>query len=102
MYTHQVACGHGFTLFLVEPDESRLSELSVFDPVVPTEKNAAENEGVQKKAEEVESKRPTRARNTRKKASRDEEDDERPAVKKRKPAAGRKRGRGRKRGQKRG
>lgn len=32
MYTHQVACGHGFTLFLVDPEEARLTDFPIFDP----------------------------------------------------------------------
>jgi len=41
MYTHQVACGHGFTLFLVDPEEVLLKDFPIFDPDM--QKGAADN-----------------------------------------------------------
>jgi hypothetical protein len=45
MYTHQVACGVGFTLMLVEPSEEGLSSLEVFEPSVEMEEAIEVEEG---------------------------------------------------------
>lgn len=87
MYTHQVACGHGFTLFLVDPDDAKMKDFPVFDP-----------EDVHQLTEEISNSDEKPARK-KKKTTKAEDVDEKPVVKKRASKRKTARGKGRQRRQ---
>ena len=45
LYTHMVACGSGFTLFLVEPGNERVDKMPLFTPEVGGPRSEARTGG---------------------------------------------------------